>query len=345
MYIDININNLIGKKFCDDKTLCLSYFLPFINIDVQYNNSFLIEQNVIKYIKKQKYLLKNKLKKYDKSIFFFVTEPSYGYLINQYKDFLNNVIYDYLGLNNQIYISCFVNDSVNNFDYFFDQYLNEINIDWDFMDLELIKDKKFITLNNRKRKHREDLCDFMKNNSLLNDSYYSFLWNKKQNLNQSNDFYNDIKINHIDDYNKIIKNISFNKMKNYFNNDNLWTNHQIINYFKKSYIYIITERDYSNHCIFITEKTYKSFLYKIPFILIGNPYSLKYLKDKGFKTFSPYIDESYDEEKNYTKRKKKIYDEILRLNSINLNNLYDNLKETLDYNYNLMKIKKDEFNL
>jgi hypothetical protein len=344
MYKDININNLIGKKFIDKNTLCLSYFLPFTEIKTDFINNYLIEKYSINYIKKQKYLLKKQIHEYDKSIFVYVTEPSYGYLIDRYKDFLNEIIYDYLGLKNQFYLSCFINNTVNNFNYFFDQYLHDINPNWNLLEEKTTKEKKFITLNHRERKHRIDLYDFMKNNSLLKNSFYSFLWNKDQNLGIEKNIHHDFKLQTINDYNLSLKNISFNKMKNYFLNDDLWTNQQMINFFKKSYIYIITERDYSNHCIFVTEKIYKSFLYKIPFILIGNPFTLKYLKSQGFKTFSPYIDESYDEEKNYQKRKKKIYDEILRLNSINLEELCNYLQDTLDYNYNIMKNKKNEIN-
>ena len=345
MYTDININNLIGKKYCDDKTLCLSYFLPFNHMEDQNINDILIKKHVIKYIKKQKYFLKEKINHCDKSIFFHVTEPSYSKLIRKYKDFLNEVIYEILKLDNKIYLSCFRNDSIINVDYFFEQYLNDINLNWDLLDVDINKEKKFITLNHRKRKHREDLYDFMKNNNLLINSYFSFLWNNHENLNQKNILYHDFKLTNINDYNFIIKKITLKKMNNYFLNDNLWTNDQMINLFKKSYLYIITERDYSNQCIFVTEKTYKSFLYKIPFILIGNPFTLKFLRQKGFKTFFPYIDESYDEEENYNKRIKKIKDEILRLNSIDLKELYNNLTGILNYNYNLMKNKKNEFYL
>lgn len=32
-----------------------------------------------------------------------------------------------------------------------------------------------------------------------------------------------------------------------------------------------------------------------PFIVYGSPFTLKSLRELGFKTFSPFIDESYDE--------------------------------------------------
>ena len=41
--------------------------------------------------------------------------------------------------------------------------------------------------------------------------------------------------------------------------------------------------------------------------------SLKYLKQLGLKTFSPFIDESYDTIKNGKERATAIYNEIKRL--------------------------------
>ena len=37
------------------------------------------------------------------------------------------------------------------------------------------------------------------------------------------------------------------------------------------------------------------------FILLGNPYSLNWLKSLGFRTFSDIIDESYDNEEVFLK--------------------------------------------
>ena len=45
---------------------------------------------------------------------------------------------------------------------------------------------------------------------------------------------------------------------------------------------------------FITEKTWKPILYMQPFVIIGTPGILEYLRSLGFATFSNWIDESYD---------------------------------------------------
>jgi hypothetical protein len=72
------------------------------------------------------------------------------------------------------------------------------------------------------------------------------------------------------------------------------------------------------------------------FIVCGSPYTLQYLRELGFKTFSPFIDESYDEIVNPTERMKKILSEINRISSMNekdLTDLYYKLFEIIKFNY------------
>lgn len=98
---------------------------------------------------------------------------------------------------------------------------------------------------------------------------------------------------------------------------------------------------------FITEKTYRTILMKQPFILFSNPYALKYLRDAGYKTFSPFIDESYDIIENLADRQNAIVKEVNRLHNMGeyeFNKLLDNCKIIADHNYNnLMKRKLDKF--
>jgi hypothetical protein len=62
---------------------------------------------------------------------------------------------------------------------------------------------------------------------------------------------------------------------------------------------------------FISEKIWKPIGHCQPFILVGPAKSLKYIRTKfGFKTFHPYIDESYDNECNDMRRIGLIENEI-----------------------------------
>lgn len=68
--------------------------------------------------------------------------------------------------------------------------------------------------------------------------------------------------------------------------------------------------------IHLTEKTCRALSTGHPFLLANGPGSLKYIRSYGFKTFHPYINESYDEEINDSKRLEMIVEEMKRLNSL-----------------------------
>lgn len=95
--------------------------------------------------------------------------------------------------------------------------------------------------------------------------------------------------------------------------------------FEESYYSVVTETLFFNTAdilsygiipaIFFTEKTYKPIAMKHPFILVSMPNSLTWLKSMGFKTFSPFINESYDDEQDGDLRMQMIVDEIKRLDS------------------------------
>lgn len=61
-----------------------------------------------------------------------------------------------------------------------------------------------------------------------------------------------------------------------------------------SLIYVPTETVYFGRRTHLTEKTFKAIALEMPFVLVAPAHSLAYLREYGFKTFSPLIDESYD---------------------------------------------------
>lgn len=97
--------------------------------------------------------------------------------------------------------------------------------------------------------------------------------------------------------------------------------------------------------IFLTEKTYKPIFYKQPFILISEPYSLKYLRSLGYKTFGSFIDESYDAIIDPHLRMKHITNEILKINSMSLSELEDirvQIQDIVEHNYNVFMSRPSE---
>jgi hypothetical protein len=61
-----------------------------------------------------------------------------------------------------------------------------------------------------------------------------------------------------------------------------------------SIIYVPTETVYFGRRQHLTEKTFKAIALEMPFVLVAPAGSLEYLRSYGFRTFAPYIDESYD---------------------------------------------------
>ena len=69
-----------------------------------------------------------------------------------------------------------------------------------------------------------------------------------------------------------------------------------------SLIYVATETVYFSKRLHLTEKTFKPIALEMPFVLIAPAHSLEYLRRYGFRTFHPYIDETYDTIEDPVKR-------------------------------------------
>ena len=105
-----------------------------------------------------------------------------------------------------------------------------------------------------------------------------------------------------------------------------------------SYFSIVTETDFTNPTGYVSEKLWKPISFFQPFILVGNPGSLKFIKEFGFKTFSPLIDESYDEETNAMHRFAMIESEMVRLGKMSKEDIhtwYWHMEDIYTHNYNL----------
>jgi hypothetical protein len=102
---------------------------------------------------------------------------------------------------------------------------------------------------------------------------------------------------------------------------------------------------------YLSEKIWKPIGHCQPFILAGPAHSLKYIRSLGFKTFAPFIDESYDDETDDFKRMEMILNEIENFTKKSkeekiefLNNIKDivkyNQKTFLEYSSKIM-FKRD----
>jgi len=102
---------------------------------------------------------------------------------------------------------------------------------------------------------------------------------------------------------------------------------------------IITETyfDHDSTRMFYSEKVFKSIVCLQPFVIVGQPYYLKYLRDMGYKTFEGFIDESYDSIIDSKVRLDKIIEVIKYIQSLSSQQLTDllySMYPILEHNYN-----------
>lgn len=84
---------------------------------------------------------------------------------------------------------------------------------------------------------------------------------------------------------------------------------------EKSDVHIVVETfyDWNAGQTWITEKTYRAMSCKKPLIFYSTPFALKDLQKLGFKTYSPYINETYDLIADPALRRKAIVNEMKRI--------------------------------
>ena len=220
-----------------------------------------------------------------------------------------------------------------------------------------IKSKKFVFFNKMARPHRILLAARMFENNLIDKSYFSFEGDSDKRWL---DYVLDspqipLKVKqqfekHKDEF-PIRLNITESRLNpvNFIEDD--------IKYHTDSYFSLITETvfhkagsKYRNPMleylddIFITEKTYRAILFKHPFIIAGCPGSIKALQERGFKTFSPWIDESYDSIKDDNARLDAIVAEVERLCNFTDEQWIEwqnGIKEIVEHNFKFMFEQND----
>jgi len=187
-----------------------------------------------------------------------------------------------------------------------------------------IRDTKFLLMNRRLRPQRMILLcmlgiDFIKNNLV---SYDIKLFDRENDL----DFYS----HHAgDDVATELYNNSIDIIKNkiqtidYDDINSVWGfNFENKKPYLDSYISIVTETNFYEEGLYLSEKTWKPIGHLQPFIQVNKSGALKELHSLGFKTFSPFINEEYDNEPDDNKRIKMISSEIHRLNNLSTSEIH-----------------------
>lgn len=110
--------------------------------------------------------------------------------------------------------------------------------------------------------------------------------------------------------------------------------------FDECFVCIINETRFAQPTANFSEKIIDAINYRKPFIVVAPPKTLEYIRKFGFKTFSNYWDESYDQTENHNDRMREIFRLIDEINSKSLdelNAIYRNMISVLDHNRSILK--------
>lgn len=106
---------------------------------------------------------------------------------------------------------------------------------------------------------------------------------------------------------------------------------------QSAFLHVIscTVFDYPN--VFNSEKNFKPIVNLRPFVLVSSPGGLKNMQQAGFKTFSDYWSEEYDNMQDTITRMNAVVNIIENICSKSFNELNDmleDMQDILEYNYN-----------
>ena len=229
-----------------------------------------------------------------------------------------------------------------------------------FKNKDYIRDKYYMTLNKSVTKqHRLYLMYFLWNSNLLDKGFVSFFHEKdseqykeqffdglvgKLSRSKTQKFYNWLNDN------PLYVDVNWQELKEYSQNNQMHSsapNEVFIdktdNAYKNSYFNILTESSFVESDIegsldfYLNERNVFPINAFQPYIAVNGQGHMKELKKLGFKTFHPYIDESYDEEVSANERFSMIETEIDKLCSMSKQEIHDwywSMEKIYKHNYN-----------
>jgi len=116
-------------------------------------------------------------------------------------------------------------------------------------------------------------------------------------------------------------------------------------HYQDSFCAIVSETRFADSTCLLTEKIMNAILNYRPFIMVGPPGNLKYMKRWGFETYNEFWDESYDDETCHYKRMCKIFkliDDIASMSVKEIKQLHTEMYNTLSYNYfHILNLQED----
>jgi hypothetical protein len=214
------------------------------------------------------------------------------------------------------------------------------------LDSNLLRTKKFLSFNRQMnyKPHRQVLAYFALKYKMLDQGFFSFIGtiNLEDLSQQLKGLCPEASLE-----NDILSLIPYEIDTQHLSQDrktSFSTNNNRKDLYLSSYMHITTETGFSSNDVFFSEKTFRPIINLQPFITFANYGCLKELQEIGFKTFHPYIDESYDLEYDSIKRIKLLELEIKRFAEMpleELHQIYYSMVDILIHNQEHLKTFKD----
>jgi hypothetical protein len=242
----------------------------------------------------------------------------------------------------------FEQSTIDNHSLTTDQFKQELNKPYDVK----LKPYNFLCFNRVSRIHRCILVAKLIQNGLLDKCLISF--DGSDNMRVELDMYAEL-----GKYNDELSTLNENShlfplvLNRSSHRDNpVDTQPDDMEYYENSYLSLVSETVFYNQSlisdfmggVFFSEKIYKPLLCKHPFILLACTGALRELRACGYKTFHPYIDESYDLCEDDDARMDMIVAEINRLSEFTTHQWLQFQKSVapiLEYNYSHLLSEKD----
>jgi hypothetical protein len=111
-------------------------------------------------------------------------------------------------------------------------------------------------------------------------------------------------------------------------------------FYQQSLVSIVTETNFYDNEISLTEKSFKPTKEKHPFVIVGVKGALKGMHELGFKTFGEFWDESYDNIADHDERMRKLMEVIAYIGTWTNEQILDfrnKVKPILDHNYEVIR--------
>jgi hypothetical protein len=218
--------------------------------------------------------------------------------------------------------------------YYLDNWLHHLFPD--FIESQSIE-KLYINLNRVSRLHR---CELM--HSIIDNDLFSYGYNTWGNMPHSLDMFLENNpdsqiLNQKYDILDVEDIIAANP-----------TNMIPTEFCKKTFMYLVTETDFNSNALFVSEKTYKPISIGMPFMILGAPGILDFLQNKGYITFSRWIDENYDQDIDVKDRVQIIINNLNYLKNLSrekLMKMFYEMRPICKHNFEVYKMhqRKNSF--